>query len=91
MKQKRDANSAVFLDPVLIKGVGPFSQFGLSISKLGNVDGDANKYQDFAVGAPFAEGGGAVFIFHGAAHGDFQTQPVQVISTFCGANHGVCR
>ncbi|KAK6742648.1 hypothetical protein RB195_010107 [Necator americanus] len=72
----------VFYPPVILKVPGPFSQFGLSISKLGNVDGDKNGFNDFAVGAPFAnEGVGAVYIFLGGkSRNDLRKTPSQVIA-----------
>ncbi|BFY97498.1 hypothetical protein BsWGS_00539 [Bradybaena similaris] len=42
------------------------ARFGLSISKLGDVNKDS--YQDFAVGAPY-EGNGTVYIYHGSKTG----------------------
>uniref|UniRef100_A0A0M3JA43 Integrin alpha ina-1 (inferred by orthology to a C. elegans protein) n=1 Tax=Anisakis simplex TaxID=6269 RepID=A0A0M3JA43_ANISI len=79
-KRKRHENSKVFLKPIKIRGPGVYSQFGLSIAHLGNVDGDSHKYNDFAVGAPYSnDGKGEVYIYHGAKSPDvIKTEPVQV-------------
>uniref|UniRef100_F1KQ70 Integrin alpha ina-1 n=1 Tax=Ascaris suum TaxID=6253 RepID=F1KQ70_ASCSU len=81
-RRERHENSKVFLKPIRIRGPGLYSQFGLSIARLGNIDGDTHKYNDFAVGAPFAdEGKGAVYIYHGAASPDeLKIEPVQTIT-----------
>lgn len=79
----------------------------MSISKLGNLDGDKSGYNgialvlfalaarvfinhsfgtDFAVGAPFADGGkGAVYVFLGQeSKKEFRSTPAQVsFSIFC--------
>ncbi|XP_019644414.1 PREDICTED: uncharacterized protein LOC109485312 [Branchiostoma belcheri] len=44
----------------------PASQFGLSLSSAGDLNGDG--FTDIAVGAP-NEGGGAVYIYHGSRNG----------------------
>jgi len=49
-----------------IRGRVPEGQFGLAVSRAGDLNRDG--YQDFAVGAPY-EDGGAVYIFLGAAEG----------------------
>lgn len=71
----------VFHSPLVLKAPGFFSQFGLSISSLGNIDGDKNGFNDFAVGAPFAYGGeGAVYVYLGQKSvKDFKTTAAQVI------------
>ncbi|KHJ93636.1 FG-GAP repeat protein [Oesophagostomum dentatum] len=71
----------VFYPPIILKVPGPYSQFGLSISKLGNLDGDKDGFNDFAVGAPFAnEGTGAVYIFLGEkTRKKFRKTPAQII------------
>uniref|UniRef100_A0A183V741 Integrin_alpha2 domain-containing protein n=1 Tax=Toxocara canis TaxID=6265 RepID=A0A183V741_TOXCA len=78
-QRERSENAKVFLKPLRIRGVGVYSQFGLSITRLGNIDGDSHKYNDFAIGAPFAnEGKGEVYIYHGAKSPDeLKTEPVQ--------------
>ena len=43
------------------------SQFGLAITSLGDLNRDG--YDDFAVGSPYEDNGGAVFIFFGGARG----------------------
>ena len=43
------------------------SQFGLSMTTLGDLNRDG--YDDFAVGAPYEEGGGAVYVFFGGPKG----------------------
>ncbi|EPB72084.1 FG-GAP repeat protein [Ancylostoma ceylanicum] len=81
VERKKFESSKVFHPPIVLKVPGPFSQFGLSISKLGNVDGDKDGFNDFAVGAPFAnDGTGAVYIFLGEkSRKDFRRTPSQVI------------
>ncbi|KHN71986.1 Integrin alpha ina-1 [Toxocara canis] len=81
-QRERSENAKVFLKPLRIRGVGVYSQFGLSITRLGNIDGDSHKYNDFAIGAPFAnEGKGEVYIYHGAKSPDeLKTEPVQTIT-----------
>ncbi len=43
------------------------SQFGLSLATLGDLNRDG--FSDFAVGAPYEEGGGAVYVFLGGPSG----------------------
>uniref|UniRef100_A0A914S1P8 Uncharacterized protein n=1 Tax=Parascaris equorum TaxID=6256 RepID=A0A914S1P8_PAREQ len=43
-RRGRHENSKVFLKPIRIRGPGLHSQFGLSIARLGNIDGDTQKY-----------------------------------------------
>ncbi|VDN07933.1 unnamed protein product [Thelazia callipaeda] len=82
IRRKRNENVNVFLQPIKIRGRGVYSQFGLAITRLGNVDGDSNNYNDFAVGAPFSDGGkGVVYIYLGAKSREtFSHKPVQVIA-----------
>ena len=49
-----------------IRGATAEGQFGLAISRLGDLNRDG--YEDFAVGAPY-EDRGAVYIFLGSFHG----------------------
>ncbi|MBN1135642.1 MAG: VCBS repeat-containing protein, partial [Anaerolineae bacterium] len=42
-------------------------QFGYAVSTAGDVNGDG--YSDVIVGAPYAEGGGAAYVFHGSSSG----------------------
>ncbi|CAO4370677.1 unnamed protein product [Caenorhabditis nigoni] len=79
-RQKHESH-LVFHPPKVIKNPDFYSQFGLSITKLGNVDGDKNGLNDFAVGAPFAfDGTGAVYIYLGTKSIDkFRKKPAQVI------------
>ncbi|EGT33551.1 CBN-INA-1 protein [Caenorhabditis brenneri] len=79
-RQKHESH-LVFHPPKVIKSPDFYSQFGLSITKLGNVDGDKNGLNDFAVGAPFAfDGAGAVYIYLGTKNIDkFRKKPAQVI------------
>ncbi|VDL77756.1 unnamed protein product [Nippostrongylus brasiliensis] len=74
-------SSKIFHPPVILKAPGFFSQFGLSITKLNNIDGDRHGYNDFAVGAPFAEGGkGAVYVYLGdKSRKEFRRTPAQII------------
>ncbi|EJD74571.1 hypothetical protein LOAG_18126 [Loa loa] len=75
-------NEYVFLNPIKLRGQGIYSQFGLAITRLGNIDGDNNNHNDFAIGAPFTDNGkGAVYIYLGAKSPDtFKVEPVQVIT-----------
>lgn len=43
-RRARHENSKVFLEPIKIRGWGIYSQFGLAITRLGNIDGDGNNY-----------------------------------------------
>ncbi|CAJ0598713.1 unnamed protein product [Cylicocyclus nassatus] len=81
VERKKFESHKVFHSPIILKGPEPFSQFGLAISKLGNVDGDKDGFNDFAVGAPFAnEGTGAVYVFLGGkSRKDFRRKPSQII------------
>ncbi|MCP9258136.1 Protein CBR-INA-1 [Dirofilaria immitis] len=83
IRRARHENENVFLKPIKVRGQGIYSQFGLAITRLGNVDGDSNDYNDFAVGAPFTDNGkGAVYTYLGAKSPDtFKLGPVQVITT----------
>ncbi|PAV81558.1 hypothetical protein WR25_08553 [Diploscapter pachys] len=80
-QREKHQSDKVFFEPIVLKNPGYYSQFGLSITSLGNVDGDNNNYQDFAVGAPFAnEGVGAVYVYLGDANiKKFKKKPAQVI------------
>ncbi|VDK73530.1 unnamed protein product, partial [Onchocerca ochengi] len=82
IRRARHENANVFLKPIKVRGQGIYSQFGLAITRLGNVDGDSNNYNDFAVGAPFTDNGkGAVYTYLGAKSPDtFKLEPVQVIT-----------
>ncbi|CAH8579021.1 unnamed protein product [Heterobilharzia americana] len=57
-------------------GNSPIPGFGATITKLGDINHDG--YQDFAVGAPYEEYGGAVYIYHGSKSGKIQ-KPSQII------------
>lgn len=69
----------MFREPIILRGNGGIrSQFGMSLASLNNIDGDDRGYNDFAVGAPFAEDGqGAVFVYHGNVPEKFSTKPAQ--------------
>ncbi|XP_034742861.1 integrin alpha-6-like isoform X1 [Etheostoma cragini] len=55
------------------------SMFGLAVENLGDVNQDG--FQDFAVGAPYADdGAGKVYMYHGAATGLSSTKAAQVLS-----------
>ncbi|VDK85685.1 unnamed protein product [Litomosoides sigmodontis] len=81
--RERHENEIVFRKPIKVRSKGIYSQFGLAMTRLGNVDGDNNNYNDFAIGAPFANNGkGVVYIYLGAESPDtFNPEPVQVITT----------
>ena len=53
----------------LVRILGPQleSRFGLALSGLGDLNRDG--FGDFAVGAPYEEGGGAVYVFFGGPKG----------------------
>lgn len=42
--RRRHENAKVFLEPVKIRGQGVYSQFGISITRMGNLDGDSSEY-----------------------------------------------
>ncbi|VDK83720.1 unnamed protein product [Cylicostephanus goldi] len=44
VERKKFESHKVFHSPIILKGPEPFSQFGLAISKLGNVDGDKDGF-----------------------------------------------
>ncbi|KAK6014762.1 FG-GAP repeat protein [Ostertagia ostertagi] len=83
VERRKGESSKVFHPPITLKAPGFFSQFGLSITKLGNLDGDKRGYNDFAVGAPFAnEGKGAVYVYLGEkSKKEFRRTPAQVITS----------
>lgn len=88
VRRSRGESAKVFLEPIRITGKGSYSQFGASISPLGNVDGDPDHLNDFAVGAPFADGGGGVFVFSGAKSRDeFKSDAEQEIYAKNLAHH----
>ncbi|KAL5112190.1 Integrin alpha ina-1 [Taenia crassiceps] len=53
------------------------SGFGISLTSLGDINHDG--VDDFAVGAPYEEGGGAVIIYHGSKSRQIST-PTQILS-----------
>ncbi|CAI4226617.1 unnamed protein product [Auanema sp. JU1783] len=81
IQRAKSESHLVFHPPVVLKGPPHFSQFGLAITKLGNLDGDKNGYQDFAVGAPYSnDGSGSVYIFLGAkSPKKMRRKPAQII------------
>ncbi|KAI6239094.1 Integrin-alpha2 domain-containing protein [Aphelenchoides fujianensis] len=80
-QQAKGDEHLVFREPVILRGNGGLhSQFGLSLAALGNVDSDEKGFEDFAVGAPYADGErGAVFVYHGAQPDRFSSTPAQAI------------
>ncbi|MBN1444008.1 MAG: FG-GAP repeat protein [Planctomycetes bacterium] len=66
----REGPSVIDLDPLgadrvlEIAGPSPLAELGAAIAPLGDVDGDG--FDDFAVGAPGRDEGGAVFIVFGS-------------------------
>lgn len=93
IRRKQHESHLVFHAPVVLKNPGFFSQFGLSLTKLGNVDGDRDGVNDFAVGAPFAfDGAGAVYVYHGSKTIEkFRRKPAQVIKSSDLPNVGPIR
>lgn len=80
IKMELGKENQVFHDPIVLRGRGLHSQFGISLANLGDIDKDANGFKDFAVGAPYADSDhGAVYIYHGNVVDDFSTEPVQTI------------
>ena len=62
--------------PVKILGRELESQFGLAVTALGDLNHDG--YEDFAVGAPYEDGGrGAVYIFFGGQNGLRSLGPIE--------------
>ncbi|GAB6027783.1 hypothetical protein CHUAL_002018 [Chamberlinius hualienensis] len=51
----------------LFGNVSPKARFGSAITNIGDINMDG--YQDVAIGAPFEDGSGAVYIYHGGANG----------------------
>lgn len=49
IRRARHENANVFLKPIKVRGKGIYSQFGLAITRLGNVDGDSNNYNGKAI------------------------------------------
>ncbi|XP_047469713.1 integrin alpha pat-2-like isoform X1 [Penaeus chinensis] len=70
-----------------VKGQIAWARFGLALTSLGDVNADG--YDDLAVGAPYEEGGGAVYIFNGGSSG-LRPQPSQALraSDFAGSLRG---
>ncbi|XP_072274437.1 integrin alpha-6 isoform X1 [Pyxicephalus adspersus] len=62
--------------PKRIVGTKASSMFGISVKNIGDVNQDG--YPDIAVGAPYDEGYGKVYIYHGSKTGIIET-PAQVI------------
>ncbi|KAK3858825.1 hypothetical protein Pcinc_035010 [Petrolisthes cinctipes] len=60
----------------LRKGPQPYGRFGTCVAAIGDIDGD--DFQDLAVGAPFLEGGGEVFIYMGSS-GGLEVTPKQIL------------
>ncbi|KAK0420795.1 hypothetical protein QR680_014893 [Steinernema hermaphroditum] len=82
--KQKSRTDQVFHEPIVLQGEGIFSQFGQSITSLGSRHKlKGKKIADFAVGAPFDDGGnGAVYIYQGAASPkDFKTKYAQKITS----------
>ncbi|CAJ0943125.1 unnamed protein product, partial [Mesorhabditis belari] len=81
VERAKGESKFVFEKPIILKHAGYFSQFGLAITRLGNIHGNRKPTSDFAVGAPFAyEGAGAVYIYHGhTERANFRRKPAQII------------
>ncbi|CAH8536857.1 unnamed protein product [Dicrocoelium dendriticum] len=58
--------------------ISSLSGYGATVAKIGDINHDG--LQDFAVGAPFEDDGGAVFLYHGTRTGKIGL-PAQVICT----------
>ncbi|TPP62098.1 Integrin alpha ina-1 [Fasciola gigantica] len=56
--------------------ISSISGFGAALNSLGDINHDG--YEDFAVGAPYGEDGGLVFVYHGSKSGHIGS-PSQVI------------
>jgi integrin alpha 8 len=61
----------------ILDGLSVGGRFGLSLAKLGDLDQDG--FDDLAIGAPYDQGGGSVFIFRGGPNGIDET-PSQLIT-----------
>lgn len=68
--------------PIRLNGTKD-SMFGISVKNIGDINQDG--YQDIAVGAPYDENAGKVYIYHGAKNG-INTNPAQILS---GTDHKV--
>uniref|UniRef100_A0A5S6QJD1 Integrin_alpha2 domain-containing protein n=1 Tax=Trichuris muris TaxID=70415 RepID=A0A5S6QJD1_TRIMR len=75
-KQPKDLDTNVFQEAIRLSGPKD-SMFGASIANLGDINND--QFNDVAIGAPYHEAGGAVYIYLGADRSDFEQKPIQVI------------
>ncbi|XP_042874256.1 integrin alpha-5-like isoform X1 [Penaeus japonicus] len=64
-----------------IEGHSAWGRFGIALTSLGDINGDG--YDDLAVGAPYEDGTGAVYIFNGDANvGNMRSSQVLRASDF---------
>ncbi|XP_034038812.1 integrin alpha-6-like [Thalassophryne amazonica] len=63
--------------PIRIDGAQD-SMFGLAVANLGDINQDT--YDDFAVGAPYEDNKGAVYIYHGSANGLISKKHAQILT-----------
>ncbi|KFD56029.1 hypothetical protein M514_03153 [Trichuris suis] len=75
-KQSKDLNAHVFQEAIRLSGPKD-SMFGASVANLGDINND--KFNDIAIGAPYHDDGGAVYIYLGAERSNFEQKPIQVI------------
>ncbi|CDW56610.1 protein ina; fg gap protein [Trichuris trichiura] len=79
--QSKDLNAHVFQEAIRLSGPKD-SMFGASVANLGDINNDKFNgalLQNIAIGAPYHDDGGAVYIYLGAEASDFERKPIQVI------------
>ncbi|KRY74184.1 Integrin alpha ina-1 [Trichinella pseudospiralis] len=74
--QPSDKNEFVFKEPIRLSGQMD-SMFGAATANLGDLNQD--NFNDLAVGAPYDEKGGAVYIYFGSSAESFDSKPMQII------------
>uniref|UniRef100_A0A7N9AQ22 Integrin, alpha 6a n=1 Tax=Mastacembelus armatus TaxID=205130 RepID=A0A7N9AQ22_9TELE len=62
--------------PIRLDGT-KHSMFGLAVENIGDINLDS--YEDIAIGAPYDDGAGKVYIYHGSSKG-INTSPAQILS-----------
>ncbi|XP_064456909.1 integrin alpha-4-like [Ornithodoros turicata] len=73
----RSYGNGLVFDIVLDGGATSQSRFGTSIADIGDINMDG--YNDVAVGAPFEDNVGAVYVYHGARDSTFRGNYAQRI------------